>query len=35
MARRRVAEGEGTAMGWTVEIVPQALEVYAPQPKRV
>ncbi len=26
---------EGTAAGWTVEIVPQALEVYAPQPKRV
>ncbi len=25
---------EGTAVGWTVEIVPQALEVFAPQPKR-
>jgi diacylglycerol kinase (ATP) len=27
-------EVDGTAGGWTVEIVPQAIEVYAPEPRR-
>ncbi len=31
----RSAAADGAAAGWTVEIVPQALEVYAPEPRRV
>ncbi len=28
------ADSDGAAAGWTVEIVPQAIEVYAPEPRR-